>query len=230
MSERQVLRVGAGGAILGGFLILLGNIIHPRESGQLDDPGTLLEVVSNSSVWVVDHLVIMIGIAVLLAAFFGVTHSITGGAGMVWAQLAWGVSILGVGLGVTFMLTEATAMSALAETWATSAGPEKDLALAAGNALFEISLTLSTGAALVLFGAAPVLVGKAILGSGQYPSWLGWVGLIVGFIGIGANLVPLVTGRTTQTGLVLVPLAIVLATLWIIYLGVLMWRRSGTAV
>jgi hypothetical protein len=226
MSQQLVLRVGGVGAALGGILILLGNILHPREAGQLDDAATLLAVASDSGIWVADHLIIMFGIALLLAAFYGVTHSITGESGAVWAQLAWGVSIIGVGLGVTFMLTEATAMSALAETWAASSGTEKGLALAAGNALFEISLTLSTGAALVLFGATPVLVGKAILGSDHYPSWMGRVGVVVGLIGIGANLVPLVTGRTTQTGLVLVPLAIVLATLWIVYLGILMWGRS----
>ena len=226
MSQQQVLRVGGVGAVIGGVLVLVGNIIHPRESGQLDDAATLLAVASDSRIWVVDHLIIMIGIALLLGAFFGVTHSITGEAGAVWAQLAWGASIIGVGVGVVFMLTEATAISVLAETWAASSGPEQGLALAAGTALFELSLTLSTGAALFLFGAAPALVGKAILRSDDYPSWLGWVGVIVGVIGIGANLVPILIGRTTQTGLVLVPMAIVLATLWIVYLGVLMWGRS----
>ena len=230
MSQRKVLRVGGVGAILGGILILAGNTIHPRESGQLDDAGILLAVVADSGLWVVDHLIIMIGIALLLGAFYGVTHSITGEAGAVWAQLAWGASIIGVGVGVVFMLTEATAISALAETWAASSGTGQEVALAAGTALFELSLTLATGGALFLFGAAPVLVGKAILGSDDYPSWLGWTGVIVGVIGIGANLVPIVTGRTTQTGLVLVPMAIVLTTLWIVYLGVLMWARSTRVV
>jgi hypothetical protein len=225
MSERQVLQIGGFGAILGGVLILVGNIVHPRESGQLDDAATFLAVVSDSRIWVVDHLIIMIGIALLLAAFFGVTRSITEDPGAVWAQLSWGVSIVGVGLGVLFMLIEATAVSGLAETWG-GGSVDQDLALAAGTALFELSLTLSTGAALFLFGATPVLVGKAILATDDYPSWLGRFGVAAGSIAIGATLVPMLTGVTTQTGLVLVPVAIVLTTLWIIYLGVLMLRRS----
>lgn len=228
MSERLVLRIGGMAAIVGGILVLVGNIVHPRELGQLDEASALLEVIAGSEIWVADHLVIMIAITLLLGAFYGVTHSITRGSGVVWAQLAWGTSIVGVGLGVAFMLTEAVAMAGLAETWVASSGNEKDLALAAGNALFQLSLALSAGAPLFLFGATPVLVGLAMLGSSEYPSWLGWVGVILGFIALAWGLVQVLTGVTTQTGLVLVPIGIVTVTLWILYLGILMWRRSAT--
>lgn len=227
MSERLALRIGGVAAIVGGVLVLFGNIIHPRESGQLDDAETLLGVIAGSEIWVADHLMIMIAITLLLGAFYGVTHSIKGETAAVWARLAWGMSIMGVGLGVAFMLTEAVAMAGLAATWADSSGNDRDVALAAGNALFQLSLALSAGAALFLFGATPILVGKAMLGSNEYPSWLGWVGVIAGLIGVAANMVQVLTGVTTQTGLVLVPIAIVTVTLWILYLGVLMWRRSA---
>jgi hypothetical protein len=228
VSQLLVLRIGGVSAIVGGVLVLVGNIVHPREPGQLDDASALLEVIVDSEIWVADHLMIMIAMTLLLGAFYGVTHSITSGPGVVWAHLAWGMSIVGVGLGVAFMLTEAVAMAGLAETWAASSGNEKDLALAAGNALFHLSLALAAGAPLFLFGATPVLVGLAMLGSIEYPSWLGWVGVILGFIAVAGGLVQILTGVTSQTGLVLVPIGIVTVTLWILYLGVVMWRRSAT--
>ena len=43
-------------------------------------------------------------------------------------------------------------------------------------------------------------------------------------------MIQLFTGVTTLTGLVLLPIGIVVVTLWIIYLGVLMWRKSGEVV
>ena len=71
-----------------------------------------------------------------------------------------------------------------------------------------------------------MLYGVALLGSRNFPSWVGWVGVVFGTIGCGAGVVQLVLGVTTLTGLVLVPISIVAVTLWIICVGVLMWRRS----
>lgn len=51
--------------------------------------------------------------------------------------------------------------------------------------------------------------------------------MIFGSLGTIAGIVQLLAGVTTLTGLVLVPISIVATTLWIIYLGVLMWRRSA---
>lgn len=230
MSQRHALRIGAVSGILGGILLLVGNIVHPRESGQLDDAESLLDVVSRSNIWVVDHVVIMIALALLLGAFYGLTHSIVGEPGAVWARLAWGVAIIGVGLGVAFMLTEVVAMSELADDWANNSGAQKDLALAAGSAIFQLSLTLSVGAVVFLFGATPVLYGVGMLASNQYPSWLGWVGVFFGALAMVSGVVQLFTGVTTGTGLVLTPIGIVMVTLWIIYLGVRMWRKSVAVV
>lgn len=200
--------------------------IHPREPGQLDDAENLLEVVAGSDIWVADHVVIATGIALLLGAFYGLTQSISG-SGAAWARLGWGVAIIGVGLGLVFMLTEAVAMSALADQWAESSGAKRDRASVAGSAIFQLSLTLSAGATLILFGATPMLYGAALIRGDDYASWLGWVGLIAGAVGSVAGVVQFFTGITTLTGLILVPLGIVVVTLWIIYLGVLMWRKSA---
>ena len=227
MSERHTLRIGAVAAIFGGIVLVVGNIFHPREPGQLDNARNLLQVVAGSDIWVADHVLILIGIALFLGAFYGLTHSITSKSGTAWARLAWAVAIIGVGLGLAFMLTEVVALPSLADTWANSSGVEKDLALAAGSAIFQLSLTLSAGAPLFLFGIVPALYGVAMLGSDDYAPWLGWVGVIFGSVSTVASVIQLFTGVTTLTGLVLVPIGIFVITLWTIYLGVLMWRKSG---
>lgn len=86
-------------------------------------------MVAGADIWVADHVVLLIAVALFLGAFYGLTHSIIGELGTVWARLAWGVAIIGVGLGLVFMLTEAVALPPLADTWANSSGVEKDLAL-----------------------------------------------------------------------------------------------------
>lgn len=120
-------------------------------------------------------------------------------------------------------------LSKSADTWANALGPEKGLALAAGRPIFQLSLTLSAGGPLFLFGAAPVLYGVAMLGSDDYAPWLGWVGVIFGSVAIVGGVIQLFTGVTTLTGLVLVPIGIYVVTLWIICLGLLMWQKSAKA-
>ena len=214
-------------AIGGGAIALVGNILHPRESGQLDDAESLLDVASRSSVWVADHFVILSGLLLLLGAFHGLTRSITGEPGRTWARFAWGVAIIGVVFGLALMLTEAVAMAKLADTWAGSSGAEKDLALAAGSAVFELSLTLFAGGMLFFFGATPVLYGVAMLGSDDYPSPLGWAGVVFGSASVVAGAIQVFTGFTTTFFIVLFPIVSVAITLWIIYTGVVMWRKSA---
>ncbi len=76
---------------------------------------------------------------------------------MTWAGLGWGAAIVGVATGLAFMMTEAVAVAALADDWATSSGADKVQALAAGDAIFQLSLTLAAAAALILFGVTPIL-------------------------------------------------------------------------
>jgi hypothetical protein len=70
------------------------------------------------------------------------------------------MAIVGVVFGLALMLTEAVAVTSLAHAWESSSGPEKDLILAAGNAVFELSLTFSVGGMLFFFGLTPVLLGR----------------------------------------------------------------------
>ena len=53
---------------------------------------------------------------------------------------------------------------ASADRWSSASGQEKDLALAAGSAVFELSLTFSVGGMLLLFGTTV---------------WIAWLGLMM---------------------------------------------------
>ena len=69
----------------------------------------------------------------------------------------------------------------------------------------------------------------AILGSVEYPRWLGGVGIVLGMLGVAANGYQVVSGVTTASGLILVPVSIIGVTVWLGYSGALMLRRSARA-
>jgi hypothetical protein len=209
-------------------LTFVGNVLHPREAGQLDSAANLFDVVVRSHTWAADHFVIAIGLALLLHGFYGVTQSIRNQPGATWARFAWHMAIIGVVLGLALMLTEAVAVTSLAHAW-YSGSEDKDLLLAAGNAVFELSLTFSVGGMLFLFGAAPVLYGVAMLRSTEYRAWTAWVGVVFGLIGFAAAAIQVMSGESWLAFYVLFPIASITITLWITYIGFLMWRMAVSA-
>ena len=179
--------------------------------------------------WAADHFAIAIGLALLLHGFYGVTRSIGNHPGEAWARFAWHITIIGVLLGLALMLTEAVAVTRLAHAWHSSEGRDKDLLLAAGNAVFELSLTFSVGGMLFLFGAAPILYGIAMLRGADYRASTGWVGVSSGLVGVAAAGIQMMTGESRVTFYVLFPIASIAITLWITYLGFRMWRMADKA-
>jgi hypothetical protein len=229
MSQRHTLRIGGATAFVGGALTFVGNAFHPREPGQLDSAANLFDVVVRSHMWTADHFVIAIGLALLLHGLYGVTCSIRSQPGAAWARWAWHMAIIGVAFGLLLMLTEAVAVTSLAHDWHAAGGTDKDLLLAAGNAVFELSLTFSVGGAFFLFGAAPVLYGVAMLRGLEYRAWIGWIGVLFGATGLVGAGIQVVTGESWLTFYVLFPIASIAITLWITYLGFRMWRMAEDA-
>jgi len=228
-SQRHALRLGGATAFGGGLLVFVGNIFHPREPGQLDSAANLLGVIIRHETWAADHVVIAIGLALLLHGLYGLTRSIRSEPGATWAHFAWQMAIVGVVFGLALMLTEAVAMTSIARAWDSHTGDEKDLLLAAGNAVFEVSLTFSVGGMAFLFGAAPVLYGVAMLRSAEYRAWTAWVGVLSGLVGLAAAGIQAMTGESWLTFYVLFPIASIPILLWIIYLGFRMRRMASIA-
>jgi len=226
-AERSTLRLGGMSAMVGGALLLVGNIAHPRESGQLADAESLLEVAAGSRLWVIDHFVLLLAVSLLLTGLYGLSRSFTSAAARSWAQLAWSFSIVGVVFAAALMVTEATALAKVADEWTTATGTARDVALAAGGALFELSLVFGAGGMLFLFGATPLLFGLAILADEDHPRWTGWSGIAFAAIALLAFTVQVVAGETTLALFTLFPVAAIGVTLWIIYLGARLLKRSA---
>lgn len=226
MSDRLALRIGSVSAIVGGVLVLIGNIMHPRNPDALNDVEVLLAE-ATEGVWVVSHFLILVALVPLLGAFYGLARSIKSDVGHEWARLGWGVALVSVALGLVLVLIDGFAMADLAEEWAASSGAQQQAALAAANAVVALGFAFFTGLMLFLFGAVPVLYGLAILKSNEYASWLGWVAILAGVLSAVVGVIQLFSGPGTLTAFVLFPIASIVITLWIIYLGVLMARQAS---
>lgn len=227
VAGRTVLKIGGFGAVVGGGLLLAGNIVHPRESGQLADAESLMEVAAGSPIWVIDHFTLLVAVSLLLAGFYGLSRSFTSFPARSWARLAWSFSIVGTVFAAALMVTEATAVAKVADQWTTASGATREVTLAAGTALYELSLIFGAGGMLFLFGATPMLFGVAILAGKDHPRWTGWFGMLFAIVAVVAFTVQVVAGQTTLALMRLSPIAGIGFTVWILYLGARMWRHSA---
>jgi hypothetical protein len=79
------------------------------------------------------------------------------------------------------------------------------------------------------FAGVPfVLFGLAVARAGTYPRWLGWVAFFAGIGSILAGIIQALTGKPTVASLILTIIGPTVITLWMLVIGVLLWRRSAS--
>lgn len=83
--------------------------------------------------------------------------------------------------------------------------------------------------AITLFGAAALFYGLAMAASRNYPTWLGWVTVVGGLVGLLAGFTYAFAGATSASKLMFAISAGVFS-LVLLYVGVLLLRWSSTAV
>jgi hypothetical protein len=117
------------------------------------------------------------------------------------------------------------ALEEVADAWAGATGAEKvrladrgELVLLMTGGGFPLYVALLLGLPFLLFGLAVVL-------SGSYPSWVGWLGAIAG---AGAFIV----GTANFAGFEYIPIQlfvpfVFLVDLWMLVMGALMWSRAA---
>jgi hypothetical protein len=69
----------------------------------------------------------------------------------------------------------------------------------------------------------------AVLTGDDYASWLGWVAMAAGVVGLVTASIIFFAGFTQLTDMVLFPIASVLFTAWIGIMGFLLWQKASVA-
>lgn len=219
MEDRIVYRVGAWGAIVGGILAIVVNLLGPRsDSGDVGDLQATVDTAAASGRWEITMVGIVVVSLLILLAFFALTRSIGESPGEAWARLGWGFGLVGISLGIA--------------THAIYSGLHRGAEALGAEALGGVALVadgLFFAWAITLFGAAALFYGLALAASRSYPTWLGGVTVGGALIGLLAGFMHAFAG-TTSTSLLLFGISAGVFSLVILYVGVLMLRRSSTVV
>ncbi len=220
--ERLLLRLGAVAAIVGTVMQVAAGSSQSVLSGVTADSVLPALAEQPGWLWPLIYLSFMFGALLWVGALVALAASLRDGAAWALARLAVATAIAGATLHLVDGALNAVGLTGLARAWTVATASEQTALRQNGELLLQILDGTWAGVVTFYHGLPFVLAGLAVVVSGRFPAWLGWVG----FIGGGGSLVIGVAKLLgVQTGLE-VPFAVVLS-LFMVVLGWLMWFQAG---
>lgn len=228
MSERALSRIGAVSAVIGAISAVVVNLLHPR-SATMENPDAFLRMIAESRIWVGDHVGIIFAGILFTGGLLAISRSITGQPGAAWARLGSASALVSTAILFVLMATDGIAIKTLARAWVTAPAAEKAAAFSAGHAVATVNLALFSVWIIVFWGVTIILYGLAVLTSQGYPRWLGWVAILAGLGSAWIGLRQAYAGPSFLVTNVLFVIFSLIITLWLLVMGVLLWRKAGSA-
>ena len=229
MQERTLFRIGAVSLIVG-FVLTIVHVALLVVDAPLSDPGdteAFIQSIVDSSIWAGIHVLVLVPLLLGVGGLLALYRSITGEPGAALAQLGFAAALMGAAItSVSVAILGGGAMKELADAWAAAA--DKEVPFAVAKATILVSFDIGSWGNLVFYGVAPILYGLAISLTGIYPKWLGWVAVVGGVGGVLIQIVQFSQGVSLVTSGVYVA-SFLVVTLWLVVMGVLMWRKAGAA-
>ena len=229
MQERTLFRIGAVSLIVG-FVLTIVHVALLVVDAPLSDPGdteAFIQSIVDSSIWAGIHVLVLVPLLLGVGGLLALYRSITGEPGAALAQLGFAAALMGAAItSVSVAILGGGAMKELAGAWAAAA--DKEVPFAVAKATILVSFDIGSWGNLVFYGVAPILYGLAISLTGIYPKWLGWVAVVGGVGGVLIQIVQFSQGVSLVTSGVYVA-SFLVVTLWLVVMGVLMWRKAGAA-
>ncbi len=231
--RRALLRVGAVCAIAGP--IMLGMSLAPHgdlatKEDSLVGEEAALSYVADHSTWLLIHLGTIVAGLIWLGALVALAGTLTRGSARATGRFLVPSAIVGVVFVVFDYGVDGYALKVLADEWANATGPERE----ALQRIAETGLWLLNGTfhseIVVFYGLTMLLAGLAVALDGRFPRWFGVAGAVAGAAVLvngllafaGLELGP--AGGTDQLVFVMI---LPLEALWLMVLGILMWRHSS---
>ncbi|MFL6503571.1 MAG: DUF4386 family protein [Nitrososphaera sp.] len=231
--DRPMLRMGSV-AFLAGIVIFMVSTIgfHAGTRDPMDNPA-VFAVYAQSDPWIAAHIGQFAGLMLIYAGGFVALHRLLlHSKSGVASSLAWFGLVAAIITASTYAILQAVdgiAQKIATSSWyaippsSSTAGSEEEKAIAfrvaEGIRWTEIGINSYFR---MLQGAVGIIFGVAIAKSALLSRWIGAVGIAVGAVGIAAGVVTAYIGFSEPVSNIWA----VTLYLWIIILGIFMWRKT----
>ena len=224
MMDLSESRIGATCAITGSILLFAGTYLHPQEADPNDPVAAFTEYAADQ-LWVASHLMQLMGVTLMVAALLFLAQQLESVSGTGWSRLAAGGAIASLAVATALQAVDGIALKTMVDAWAAAPAVQKEVAFHAAFAVRQVEIGLASLLSL-LFGLTVTVYGVALLVDHTYPNWVGGVAIMGGVPTMVAGVVMAYTGFSGLAMAINMPAGSILLV-WMLALGVLMWRRGG---
>src|ERR671923_1947659 len=230
--DRPMLRMGSV-AFLAGIVIFMVSTIgfHAGTRDPMDNPA-VFAVYAQSDPWIAAHIGQFAGLMLIFAGGFVALHRllVKSGSGTASA-LAWFGLAAAIITASTYAILQAVdgiAQKISTSTWYAippEDSEEKAIAFRVAEGIRWTEIGINSYFRM-LQGAVGIIFGVAIAKSALLSRWIGAVGIAVGAVGIAAGVVTAYIGFSEPVSNIWA----VTLYLWIIILGIFMWRKTKVKI
>jgi hypothetical protein len=216
-SDRPAAACGIGGSVV----LLVGTRLHPMRADPNDPVAAFTEYAADR-LWIASHLIQLAGVALIVAALLLLSRRLDGTKAGPWSRFAAAGAVASLGVATALQAVDGVALKGMVDTWAAAPAAQKEAAFFAALAVRRIEIGLASTASL-LFGLTVIAYGVALLRARLYPAWIGAFALVPGIGAAIAGVLMAYSGFSALAMAVSLP-ASALLLVWMLGIGVLMWR------
>lgn len=223
--DRAVLNLRVGGVCLmvGAVLFATVRLLHGDTPAA--DAEASLNFVQHRSTYAAVHVFAALIMLVTLTGLMALARSLTHPVSWLAGQSAVASALAGWAVFTMESTSEGLALPVLAKAAAASDPDRRTELIRAARAVAEGTYGPSLAAMALMVGVPLLLLGTA-MALDLYPSWLGWIGAVIG-VATAAGAVSLYLRPSLFPGFLLYGvLGSVIAQLWLAGTGAAMLRRS----
>lgn len=221
--ERMFLRVGGAAALIGGIGGLITNALHPRPPERTED---LLTLVATMPHWTIIHYGAAVSAVFVVVAIALLVKTLNDPAARAIGEAGKYVTAVGAASFLVAIMIDGHGYARFASRWLEAAPDQKPIVLASASAVHVADAGLFPVWAGLFLGLGILLIAIAAWFSSAYSRAFA----VVGMIGALMSLVYAVAGVFRVTvPLPLWPWGPAVETIWMIWLGLTMLRKSGPA-
>ena len=182
---------------------------------------------ADSDIYILDHLLFLIGTLMLVGGLVALQRSITGERGAAFARYGYVVALLSTGLLAVLTGIDGRASKVIFDAWAAAPAADADTLMMIAEATEELNFGMFSVWIMLFFGITYILYGLAVSTSDNYPKWLGWAAVALGAVSFVVGAIVNLDGPSELlVGFIFSGVASLLV-FWTLAMGVLMWRKAA---